>query len=296
MINLKPIDKTQLVSSSVIEHLNCIICDEFVQQPRMCKVCQQIFCKSCITGWLANNTNCPFKCVQGDEMEVVQLSGSLKAMYENVEKYCSMGCGQTLKIKDAIKHELKCGTTKCGLHPSCEEPSNCVINGMSCCSEKCAMYRILKSQKELSELQTSPGPEVLQKELGVLLTGFTQRLGFVSRGIHSFCYWDPQPINPKLKFSSDLKSVSNVSTDKGFTTVVSKVGFSSKVHLVEFLVFTSPTKPIKVGLTTNLDFRREQAFSDTAFGYSFYTLGQLRHGDGGKGRWASRRSTVFIED
>ena len=289
MINLKPIDKTHLVASSVIEHLNCIICDEFVQQPRMCKVCQQIFCKGCITGWLANNTNCPFKCMEGDDMEVVQLSGSLKLMYDNVEKRCSMGCGQTLKIKDAIKHELKCGSTKCGLHPSCEEPTNCVINGFPCCSEKCAMYGLMKQGSEPSVGQNKEELIPLVQDLGILLTGFTHRLNHVSRGIHSYCYWDPLPSSPKIKYSSDLKSASNVSTEKGFTSVVSKVGFCDKVHLVEFLISTSPTKPVKVGMVTSLDFRRDQAFSDQPFGYSFYTLGQLRNGDGGKGqRYSSR--------
>jgi hypothetical protein len=283
MINLKPIEKSHLVASSVIEHLNCIICDEFVQQPRMCKTCQQIFCKGCIAGWLSNNSNCPFKCVYGDEMEVIQLSGALKTMYDNVEKRCSVGCGQIVKLKDSIKHELKCGATRCGLHPNCEDSACCVINNLACCSEKCAMYYMMKNDTKETTPQNDGEVNWIANELGVLLTGFTQRLAFASKGIHSFCYWDPLPANGKIKYSSDLKTASSISTEKGFTTVVSKVGFSSKVHLVEFLINTQPTKPVKVGLVSELNFRREQAFSDLPFGYSFYTLGQLRNGNGGKG-------------
>lgn len=55
MLNLKPIDKAHLVSKTVADLFDCTICRELVLVPKMCKNCQQIFCKGCITGWLEAN-------------------------------------------------------------------------------------------------------------------------------------------------------------------------------------------------------------------------------------------------
>lgn len=130
-----------------------------------------------------------------------------------------------------------------------------------------------KHQKKLNTL-----------ELNVLLLGLTQRLSYDSKGIHSFCYWDPLRSQQDLKISSNLRTVRNTATKKCFRTAISKVGLSNTIDVVEFQVVTEPDKPVKVGFTTDPNFPPEKSFSDCQGGFAFYTLGQLRKEDHAKGR------------
>lgn len=201
------------------------------------------------------------------------LYGTIKAIYDNIEKKCSIGCGLILKLKDASLHELECGKPKCDNHEKCREKVTGVINGFKVCSEKCAVYLTVLQQKSIGK-----------EELSLLLTGLTMRLHFQSKKIHSLCYWDNAGQDPFIEISKNMKSVRNNSPTKGFKNVVSKVGFCSGVTVIELEVAVRQEKHIKVGVVKSLDFDREKAFSDSKEGYAYYTLGQLRHGDHAKGR------------
>lgn len=205
-------------------------------------------------------------------MEIVSPSGALKNIYENLEKYCSKNCGTVTKLKDAFRHEIMCSKPNCVNFAKCGRKSEAVIDGYDCCSEKCAIYQMVKDGKNLQP-----------SELSLLLTGFSQRIVFNSKDIHTFCYWDSEHKGADIQISNDLKTAKHLGNAKKFSTVVSKVGLTKSAHLVEFQMSTKPDKPIKVGLVADLDFDRNHAFSDYPRGYAFYTLGQLRNNDHGKG-------------
>lgn len=206
-------------------------------------------------------------------MEIVSPGGALKNIYENLEKYCSKGCGTITKLKDAFRHEIMCSKPNCVNFSKCGKKADAVINGYNCCSEKCAVFQMLKDGVPLQ-----PG------ELSLLLTGLSQRLVFNSKDIHTYCYWDMENKGNDILLSNDLKMARHTGSAKKFSTVVSKVGLTKSAHLVELQISTKPDKPVKIGLVSNLDFDRNQAFSDFPTGYAFYTLGQLRCSDHGKGR------------
>lgn len=214
-------------------------------------------------------------------MEIVNPSGALKNIYENIEKQCSKGCGTICKLKDAFKHEISCGRPNCVAFEKCGNAVQCVIDGFNVCSERCAIYTAIKQ-----------GRAIDPKNLSLLLTGLHQRQMFNTRGIHTFFYWDTQYKSDTLDISPDLKTVKNNATNRCFTTVVSKIGFTRNIHVVEMMVTTRPEKPVKIGLVSNLNFDKTKSFSDTPYGYAFYTLGQLRHNDHGKGlRYAKKLET-----
>lgn len=206
-------------------------------------------------------------------MEIVSPGGALKLIYENLEKYCSKGCGTVTKLKDAFRHEIMCSKPNCVNFAKCNHKAEAVINGYNCCSEKCAIYQMLKE-----------GNTLPPTELSLLLAGFSQRINFNSKDIHTFCYWDSENKGTDIQVSNDLKTAKHVGNAKKFSTVVSKVGLTKSAHLVELQISTKPDKPIKVGVVSALDFDRNLAFSDFPTGYAFYTLGQLRNNDHGKGK------------
>lgn len=205
-------------------------------------------------------------------MDTCSLSGALKNIYENLEKYCSRGCGTITKLKDSFRHEITCRKPTCIAHEKCGKKAESVINGIECCSEKCAIYHMLKR-----------GESIDQAEMSFLLVGFAQRLIFNSKDIHTFCYWDILNKGNCLEVSQDLKTVKNTANSKRFATAVSKVGLTKTAHLVEMQVTAKSDKPVKIGVVTSLDFDYNQSFSDFEYGYAFYTLGQLRQNDDGKG-------------
>lgn len=205
-------------------------------------------------------------------MEIVSPSGALKNIYENMEKYCSRGCGAITKLKDAFRHEITCRKPNCTAYEKCGKKAEAVINGIECCSEKCAIYTMIKEGKAIDGAEVS-----------FLLAGFAQRLIFNSKDIHTFCYWDISSKGNCIEVTPDLRTVKNTATSKKFATAVSKVGLTKTAHLVEMQIFGKSDKPIKIGVVTSKDFDHNGAFSDSEFGYSFYTLGQLRHNDDGKG-------------
>jgi hypothetical protein len=206
-------------------------------------------------------------------MEIISPSGALKNIYENLEKYCSRGCGTITKFKDAFRHEITCRKPSCVGHERCKKKAESVINGVECCSEKCAICHMLKN-----------GQTIDQAEMSLLLAGFAQRLVFNSKDIHTFCYWDILNKGTNIDVSQDMKTAKNTATTKKFSTVISKIGLTKTAHLVEMQVTAKPDKPVKIGVVTSIDFDMNQSFSDSEYGYAFYTLGQLRQGDSGKGR------------
>lgn len=216
-------------------------------------------------------------------MEVVNPSGALKNIYESLEKYCSRGCGTITKLKDSFRHEITCRKPNCIAFEKCNKKAEAVINDIPCCSEKCAIYHMLKE-----------GRTIDQTEMSYLLAGLAQRLLFNSKDIHTFCYWDQENKGDSMEISEDLKTVKNTANTKKFNTAVSRVGLTKTAHLVEMQIFTKPDKPIKVGVVTSLDFDRNQSFSDFEFGFAFYTLGQLRQNDDGKGKKIFKKVSVTL--
>jgi len=216
-----------------------------------------------------------------EPMVVIGLVGSLKDIYGGLLKSCAKGCGTSFPLRDAIYHEINCGRPSCDNKPKCTLSSTGCIEGFNVCSEKCALSCIVNRDKAISPMQ-----------LSALIGGMVQRLSFPENSLHFKTYFDLTRLSPNIKLSSDLRTARCESKGKCFSTVLSRVGFNSCTNIVEFTITTKPDKPVKVGIYAGEDIDVDKAFSDSPRGYSFYTLGQLRNGDGGKGVIYAKRMEI----
>lgn len=218
-------------------------------------------------------------------MICIPLYGVVKIAYENIEKKCSIGCGAILKLKDVALHEIECGKPKCDNHGKCRKNMTCVINGFKVCSEKCSIYLTVNKQSKIEK-----------EDLSQQLVALSIRMSFITKKIHSFCYWDTINRSSEIDISSDLKTGKNISEKKCFQNVISKLGFCSGVTIIEMELNIKQEKPAKIGVVSSLNFDRTKAFSDSRFGYAYYTLGQLRNGDHGKGRISIKKAQFTVEN
>lgn len=67
-----------------------------------------------------------------------------------------------------------------------------------------------------------------------------------------------------------------------FVSAITKTGFTSGEHYWEILD-SSNESLLKVGVSTTRSINYKNAFSDTATGYAYYAMGQLRHSSDSNG-------------
>lgn len=225
--------------------IKCIICQsEAIVDPVLCSNCYRIFCAHCIVEWTksTSRSTCPFKC---STTEISFISGKQKVRYiiERLKFNCFNGCGESVTLKEASEHFLRCKSEICNFTPKCRLPKKFRYKEVDCCSLGCFTAHTVSSQ-------TSPA------------------------FIFNF------PMSWNLTSSSFLiERDSTLSTTKDledFHTLVSEVELIKGQY-----IFRVKAKRVsdhfKIGFTSNKEVGSlKGAFSDHRDSISFYTIGQSR--------------------
>jgi len=249
------------------ERFDCVICQQVVINPKICRTCHNLFCKACIMEWQKKKPNCPFKCNNNAQIQIGDLPVSVKNLYDDLEVQCGRNeCNAIIKLKDLMSHEMNCGISKCFNFEKCGNTAPYTINDMPVCSEACYIVQILKERSDISD-----------NELLNHLEKFVEKVN--SNG-------DAHLEQIKLSWvsnSQDIKvndgsEVSNNLEGGGYHSAVTDQGFVGGIHYFEVIVPSTNRFPIKLGVTLDKNFdMNSKSFSDMIFGYSFFTKGQLRH-------------------
>ena len=93
--------------------IKCIICNQILKDPIMCKECQKVFCKSCLDNWKNNSKKCPNKCKKPKYVKNIDKHAMLSLIsfrcknckeeikYDNVQSHLSLGCEKNL-VEDRL--------------------------------------------------------------------------------------------------------------------------------------------------------------------------------------------------
>lgn len=69
-----------------------------------------------------------------------------------------------------------------------------------------------------------------------------------------------------------------------FRSVISNRGFTDGIHYWEIIADARTQHELKIGVSKKQVYNTSNSFSDYDFGYAFYGLGQLRHGNNAEGK------------
>eukprot|EP00340_Litonotus_pictus_P009060 CAMPEP_0170522364 /NCGR_PEP_ID=MMETSP0209-20121228/7779_1 /TAXON_ID=665100 ORGANISM="Litonotus pictus, Strain P1" /NCGR_SAMPLE_ID=MMETSP0209 /ASSEMBLY_ACC=CAM_ASM_000301 /LENGTH=306 /DNA_ID=CAMNT_0010809819 /DNA_START=219 /DNA_END=1139 /DNA_ORIENTATION=- len=103
-----------------------------------------------------------------------------------------------------------------------------------------------------------------------------------SPGITHF-KWDATKKGQGIQVFNNGDSLLLSETCYAFRTIVSSVGFTGGVHYWEIVADRRTENELKIGISKNLNFNYDTSFSDYNFGWAFYGVGQLRHGNNATG-------------
>ncbi|CAG2165546.1 unnamed protein product [Oppiella nova] len=101
----------------------CSICQDIFCCPMTTPCCLQTFCEDCITGWLQNNTTCPY---DRKGLCLDKLTGSprvLANMLGTMNIKCDFwdnGCREVVKLEDLIQHTAICEHNEANRPKTCD--------------------------------------------------------------------------------------------------------------------------------------------------------------------------------
>jgi len=245
----------------LIEDFECVICREFVFEPRVCMVCKKIFCEQCIKEWMFKTDKCPFKC-STNSMVLTEMNEEQFDKYLGIEFKCTKSCGTYIALLDYKDHLATCDLADCSNHAICKRKALFVYKEGVYCSYFC--YKTMKYSKRITK--TESDLEKLSKLANILAF----KRGFPMR-------WNYAKSSGQFTNLSKNRACLDNKGAKIFRTLISTVGFMGGYGRVKFHIKNS-TNPLRIGVTSSLDFDVDRAaFSDVETGFAYYTLGQTRN-------------------
>lgn len=198
-------------------------------EPFECDSCGKLFCKICISDWMAKNpvTKCPNRCTS--QIKAIQ-SKALKKVYENLEIKCiNPKCNKICRLGDLDAHEAICLKVKCWNFEVCGKVENEGFQGKKpCCSETCCELEKLVSNfgnvKEMYKIISNLKPAQSSMSPSVSSSGGFQSLT-----------WNSQKFGTGIVISESNTHVFLKEQAYVFRSVVSNVGFSSGINYWEII-------------------------------------------------------------
>lgn len=162
------------------DYFCCIICSDIVINPKMCSICNHIFCTKCIDEWYKTKKYCPFKCSVKGQVLLTQIPNSVKAIYDNLKIKCSKeNCDAIVPLSELFHHENTCGTHNCENHEKCGKTAPLMLIDERVCSEKCYIYTKLKKGEEISD-----------EKIFQLMQNFSENFNDLGTIRGFYCFWE----------------------------------------------------------------------------------------------------------
>ena len=316
-------DMNRLVDPEAGKLYQCPFCLCLPRDPKMCTTCEHVFCTSGLEAYQKSNVVCVFRCInpiyvkppmlirrtisemkikcelcnkvfnveqidQHDELcqkpkceshDCIVLQKDIKKAYTAKKaKLCSLLCKYTYMMTKLYESTAKADKGS--------EPKESSITGFSA-----------EARKLLQELIKDPEIQVVKP------SDSTPRLApYESSVVHkTVVKFEEKPAVPavmrpisELKWCQDLcgqnitLSDSNMScylqeSEYCFRSVVANNPFTSGIHYWEIYADGRTENEIKIGVACKTNFNLNTAFCDYDYGWGYYGLAQLRHGNNSTG-------------
>ena len=248
-------------NATAAEDFECVICREFVLDPRVCFRCKKLFCSPCITEWLEKNERCPFKC-SAERMDLTDVSDEQLERYVLIQLKCTKRCGEFVSLIEYKDHLATCDLSDCPNHANCNRKACYFYKGAAYCSYLC--YKTLKYGRE----KAGRGEAGLWKLCQVASNALYRR-AFPLK----FAFDKSSP-----SFSrTGVNSARLIQGAPEFHTLVCRVGFVGGFGRIRFLATRSDFH-LKLGVTSDPHARAKGcSFSDFPSGFAYHTIGQTRN-------------------
>jgi len=144
-----------------------------------------------------------------------------------------------------------------------------------------------KVYDDICQLKNNPYKSILSKPISNLNVSspnlnVSSNLNTYDSGAINF-KWDTTRQGLGIEVSNDKKSVFLKENAYMFRSIIGDTGFYGGVHYWEIHADNRTENELKIGVSTKRDFNYDTAFADYEYGYSYYGLGQLRHGSNSLG-------------
>lgn len=286
-----------------------------VRKPKECTVCGSLFCESCIKMWsekynLKNlNSECPLKCKKSNDLKdsiFKNVGKVIRNLILGLEVECpNESCKKIMSLEAFEDHEYLCGLPKCQ-NALCGKGSEKLevfeINGeeFSFCDIICKISHLFNttiknySKEEIMkwfheviyQFQDPAAHTNCEKRIQNLKSMIKAMSGNnipindleYSPGITHF-KWDSNKKGQGIQIFNNGESLLLNESCYAFRTIIATVPFTSGVHYWEIAADRRTENELKIGITKNINFNYDTSFSDYSFGWAFYGVGQLRHGN-----------------
>jgi len=227
----------------------------------------------------------------------------IQKILNKYEIRCSF-CEQIFKVEAIDDHQRSCRIPKCS-NPLCKKPLDTAKqrrvpkNAGYACSEVCKLVTMFQS--ELIVTDKLPPIKVFDKFIRELkLDSDSQGLSYhlmessylseviasgPSGGMHPALYgmnefvWDTDNASPSVKFFAEKRVALLNDTAFAYRNIFGSVGFMGGSQYWEIIIDSITQNELKIGVSKVRSKTMEGAFSDREFGYAYYGLGELRHGE-----------------
>lgn len=294
-----------------------------VRNPKECTVCGCLFCESCIKIWTEKNnfknliSECPLRCKKSNDLKdsiFKNIGKVIKNIIQNLEVQCpNEKCKKIMTLEKYEDHEYICALPKCE-NSLCGKGSDAlerfILNTLSeekefmfcdymCkisfifmsrivnlpCEEKIDWFNTILQELSNNEVHLNCDKRIQNlKSMIKAMSGNSLNINDLeySPGITLF-KWDFNKKGQGIQIFNNGESLLLNESCYAFRSIISTVPFNSGVHYWEITADRRTENELKIGITKNTNFNYDTSFSDYSFGWAFYGVGQLRHGNNATG-------------
>ena len=295
----------------------CSLCNNVVRSPCECSSCGSLFCSNCINQNNENsNDNKKYdKCPLCNETQISfhPIGKVIRNILSSLEVKCpNEDCLKIMSLEKYELHESICGLPKCQNQKCLKRTEKQILyndnngNEYKFCSEMCKYSFIfqekVKNNTDINELCNwfhnflSNTLEInIHKKCIKRIDNLKNIIRAISGDsqvqINDLDYapgltefkWDTINKGQGIQVYNNGESIFLNESCYAFKSIVSNIPFTSGIHYFEIIADRRTENELKIGVTKNLNFNYDTSFCDYVFGWAFYGIGQLRHGNNSTG-------------
>ena len=127
--------------------LICAICNDVLQDPVQVPACEHVFCRSCLTTWLAKTPTCPSDNEGLNGAEPQPAPRIIRTLLENLTIRCgTRNCSAAVSVGELKKHEGSCQSA-----PASTASSSAARAGIEALRD--GLHRLQEAEEEVRQNQ-----------------------------------------------------------------------------------------------------------------------------------------------
>jgi len=266
------------------DNFDCGICYQVCEEPQECIKCGAMYCSNCIDDWISKKNECPI-CCNDAKANIKPISGALAKIYRNLDIRCIFpNCASIVKLCDLAYHETICQLPKCEFFELCGGYLKQGSAQSKVCSNTCQLMKTIKGAngnlltiyegiKYFLQAPTIPSDILIESDR-ISLTNFK---------------WDANKKGMNIEVSNNQKTIFLKEDSFSFRSILGDQPMLGGIHYWEIHADNRTENELKIGVSLTKDFDLNTSFSDYEFGFAYYGIGQLRHGNNSSGDLYGKR-------